>query len=81
MRANRLASSIAPSTQWPVETWVIRERDTTPVCQVELYRHQGVWHAWTGSVIRQTTRELGRRLAIARNRAQEAATLNIRAVK
>lgn len=60
-----------PVTNWPIETWVIRQENMTPVVQVQLYRYKSPglllsWYAWPSSICR-TVLDLGLRLARIRN--------------
>jgi hypothetical protein len=71
--AHRLSQGSAPATNWPTETWVIREPDhelpMTPLAQVTLYWYakDDQWHLWTASIVSKDIKRLGMRLQNARN--------------
>lgn len=67
--ARRLSEKVAPSTNWPLEVWVIHERGDAfaSVAQVELFRDKGEWFAWTAGTVSQETKALAHELAKKRN--------------
>ena len=70
--AHRLTASVDETTRWPLETWVIRESDMTPLAQVQIYFYakDQQWHLWTASIVSQKIKRLGMRLQDARNREE-----------
>lgn len=63
--ARRISKGVAPSTGWPIETWVIYEKGLPydSVAQVQIFRDKGEWCAWTCSIIGRVTKALAIELA------------------
>lgn len=56
------------STGWSIITVIVFDAESTPVDRFELYRHQGVWYAWTSDTVSQERIARRHRIAAAYER-------------
>ncbi len=66
-KAVRLACKQSETMRGPIETWVIREMDETPILQLQTFQCRGAWVAWTGNLIRPAQRAEASAFETARN--------------
>lgn len=69
--ARLLDARLTQHTGLPLEVWVIHEAGNPGAseAQVELFQGKdGVWTAWTGSIVRESIKQLARVLAVRRNK-------------
>lgn len=70
--ARRIATGVAPATRWPTETWAIHPigNPGASTHQFTLYKHEGRWYPWTGSIVRMADKNLAMKLALKRRRSK-----------
>lgn len=66
--ARRIATGVAQATHWPTETWAVHPIDNPGAStnQFTLYKHEGRWYPWTGSIVRFKDKQLAMKLALKR---------------
>jgi hypothetical protein len=69
LSARRIGTGIAPATRWPTEVWTVHVTGDpgASVNQFSLFKNEGKWYPWTGSIIRERDKKLARQLADCRN--------------
>jgi hypothetical protein len=68
--ARLLSARVNAATGWPVETWVIHETGDpgASIAQVDLFRDNSEWLVWDACIIRESVRNLARRIAASKNK-------------